>query len=330
MEACRSDPGTIEFFTAACKAQCTTEILKTIPVYVKITTEAYGGPSQLIGSAWVFVLASCTIGLWRVKERPTMRAYFLLVAALCSAINIANLSWGRSVSKFELNVSLHFHLAVIFGVAQMGCTLAAAAWRFGPVYMDARVRQAVTLGTACYAIGWTITLLIYGNVLVARSGRVGRVFWGLCATIPFAYCVFGLLTFARAIRQLHGQFKSFRSAHGQNQETTRMLKYLQVSNDIALCLTTLCSAIFIVVTQVWDSIENPWVLPAAMAGNTICTFAESSFEVLTVFQVAAGSTTASAKIQAPGSQPRSTMALATSSPRKPDISTVGTGTKDGV
>ncbi|KAI9011310.1 hypothetical protein BC832DRAFT_550323 [Gaertneriomyces semiglobifer] len=128
-----------------------------------------------------------------------MRAYFLLVAALCSVVNIANLSWGRSVSKFELNVGLHFHLAVIFGVAQMGSTLAAAAWRFGPVYMSQRARRAVTLGTACYAMGWTITLLIYGNVLVARSGRVGGVFWGLCATIPFAYCVFGLLTFARAV-----------------------------------------------------------------------------------------------------------------------------------
>ncbi|TPX72853.1 hypothetical protein SpCBS45565_g00045 [Spizellomyces sp. 'palustris'] len=256
----------------------------TIPAVIKQVTLAYGGPGILLGTTWPIVLATALIIGWRLYGTRSVRTWFLFVAVILNMVDCANVSWARSTPKAELNIDAHFMMAIIFSQMKMAFLASAGAWRFGQVFTQTTHKRLVIWSLTIFFMGWALAESILGCIEVSQSHRVSKVYWGMTIGIPIVYFTAGGLTFTRVLKMLEDELSSLSNMSKHCRQNNATFTYLRISNNIAIAITFLCAISVLFVSQTWDSITNLYVLPGTLLLSTTWNFAESMFEVFTIFQ----------------------------------------------
>ncbi|KND00096.1 uncharacterized protein SPPG_04437 [Spizellomyces punctatus DAOM BR117] len=243
---------------------------------------AYGGPSMLVGSCWPIMVFAFMIAVWRVSTNPNPRAILLLIATVVNLVDIANLTYGKTVAPSALAMTPHLVLLVICGQVKLGLLIAASGWRFSQVCAVARHRQMISWGITGLIATWTTANTAVGIYDVSRTGQASRVFWGMLAMFPAAYLIPAIFTFTLTLSRVEQGVKEYTSsAHASSAQKFR---HLRIANNILITITFICCTAVLIVTQTFDSLQNRFVVPSVLFSGTVWLCAESCFEVLTVWQ----------------------------------------------
>ncbi|KAJ3157919.1 hypothetical protein HDU89_000298 [Geranomyces variabilis] len=241
---------------------------------------AYGGPGVMIGAAWPIVMAALLISSWRFKTMPSVRSGLLLVAVILNIGDALNLSLGKTTSVFIMlgsnsHIMTYKYLCIIFSQLRFGLLFWAAAYRFAAVYPSARTRRNLVIGMAIISVGLTTLTMAIGLDNIHKTEIVSKTYWGVIIILPVLYVIIGMGVFTRTLRNAQRDVKS---------STPSPMTHLQISNNILMGLTMACCVVVVFVTQLLDSVKNPYVIPTALITGTFWTFLENAFELLTIFQ----------------------------------------------
>ncbi|KAJ3176721.1 hypothetical protein HDU87_004860 [Geranomyces variabilis] len=275
---CMANPAVIDTLT---------EVIRSDPTFnaqldgaIDQAALSYGGPGVLIGTAWPIIMAALMISSWRFKTSPSIRAGILLVAVILNIGDALNQSLGKTTSVFIMtgsnpHITTYKNLCIIFSQLRFGLLFWAAAYRFAAVYPSPRTRRNLVIGMAAISVGLTTLTMAIGLSELHKTETVSKTYWGVIIILPVIYVIIGMGVFTRTLRNAQKDIKS---------STPSPMTHLQISNNILMGLTMVCCIVVVFVTQLLDSVENPYVIPTTLICGTFWTFLENAFELLTIFQ----------------------------------------------
>jgi amino acid transporter len=203
-------------------------------------------------------------------------------------LETATLSWAKGLPPLELKAqaSLYSKLLVMFSQFRECFVFIASAWRYAAVFPQIQVRRILTWGMVIVGVVITIVTMTIGYTDINKYGKAQRPFWVLTIVLPVIYIVVGLAAFTR---KLYNATKQIKSHTGEST-----LPYLVISNNILMTTTMSACLVVIIISQSLDTHANPFVIPASIMVGITWVFAESMFEVLTLFQKAASAASSAA------------------------------------
>ncbi|KAJ3190509.1 hypothetical protein HDU85_000811 [Gaertneriomyces sp. JEL0708] len=251
----------------------------------------YALPGIILGCAWPLVILGLGIAIWRISTKPSPRALMLLLSMILCFGEGAAIAGAKVVKPYSVSINVHraYTISMVtFGTLRMMFLLLASALRFGAVYASHKLRQALIAVVGAIAVVSAVAALAVAYIdLVGKNGiTVPPSFWALTAISPVMYLIVGVAVFTRSLRKAARAFKTSNAG----------LSYLQMTNNGIMAITLGAVIITLAVEFSLDIATSYFVTPNVYLFNTVWTVGENCFEILTIWQrTAASSSVGSAK-----------------------------------